>query len=229
MELFFRILTGPLKGKKISINEDLSFGRGRGHISLQDPQISTFHAKVEKSPKGDDFFLIDQGSKNGLKVNGARLTSVRLEPDVTIQIGTTLVKVEPALSAQESKRKLPWAQVLAQELERIKPEISDGEKEILAFDPMVRLDFVKGLQSPCTWLLGYGPRFAGSQSPDLPLFEPNAPEMCFELHPSPEGLRFFNKAAKIVLLNGQTVDQQVLKDGDIISIFQTSIKIGLGS
>ncbi len=224
MKLIFRILTGPLKGKKININSSLAIGRGAGHLSLEDPQISTLHAKVGEGPHGD-LFLLDQGSKNGLKVSGERVSSVRLKPGIQILVGGTLLEVQEPQADKPSP--LNWTQVLIRELEAFEKELRDQPVQVMAFDPLVSLRFIQGPQAPQLWALGYGPRKVGGQSLDLPLEEPGAPALCFELHPQPKGLSFVCPESSVVKLNGESVSSQALQDGDVISIFQTQIRVEL--
>jgi hypothetical protein len=55
---------------------------------LRDPNVSRRHAELRRSPSGD-WTIADLGSTNGLKVNGRRVGSTRLNPGDQVTMGTT--------------------------------------------------------------------------------------------------------------------------------------------
>ncbi len=65
---------------------EIVMGRGpECQLQLTDPGISRQHAKVNKS--GEDFVCIDLNSRNGTRVNGARITQVVLSDGDEITLG----------------------------------------------------------------------------------------------------------------------------------------------
>jgi hypothetical protein len=84
---------------------------------------------------------------------------------------------------------------------------------------------VRGVQANSKWVLGFGPRKIGASSLDLPIWEPGAPAVCFEILPSSDGLIFKTAHPDIVLLNGAGVDSEVLRLGDTIRIMDTIIEV----
>jgi hypothetical protein len=61
-------------------------------IVLRIPGISRYHALVQRCPGGVE--LIDQGSKNGILVGGARVTRAILTPGLRAQVGIAWIEVE---------------------------------------------------------------------------------------------------------------------------------------
>lgn len=55
---------------------------------LRDPNVSRRHAELSRSPSGD-WTIADLGSTNGVKVNGRRVGSTRLNPGDQVTLGTT--------------------------------------------------------------------------------------------------------------------------------------------
>jgi hypothetical protein len=55
---------------------------------LRDPNVSRHHAELRRSPQGD-WTIADLGSTNGIKVNGRRVGSTRLNSGDEVTLGTT--------------------------------------------------------------------------------------------------------------------------------------------
>jgi pSer/pThr/pTyr-binding forkhead associated (FHA) protein len=55
---------------------------------LPDPNVSRRHAELRRSETGD-WAIVDLGSTNGVKVNGRRVSSTRLQPGDQVTVGTT--------------------------------------------------------------------------------------------------------------------------------------------
>src|SRR5207302_1279816 len=58
---------------------------------LRDPKVSSRHANVEERDHG--YYLLDEGSSNGLKIDGNRVNEAHLLPGVSIQLGRTFLLV----------------------------------------------------------------------------------------------------------------------------------------
>lgn len=55
-------------------------------ITFEDPLVSRYHAEIEVGPLGA--VLIDKGSRNGVRVNGVRITEpTKLRPNDRIRLG----------------------------------------------------------------------------------------------------------------------------------------------
>jgi uncharacterized protein DUF4388/FHA domain-containing protein len=72
-----------------------TLGRHKNNdISVADPKVSSFHARIDRSPDG--FVLVDLNSRNGTFVNGKRIESGILKTGDEVRLGTArlLYKVD---------------------------------------------------------------------------------------------------------------------------------------
>ena len=81
-------------GRRVSVGEDpVSIGRlPECDIVLSDPNVSRRHAEVRR--RGNDFIVVDLGSTNGTRVNGAGVRERRLNDGDEITLGSTRVRFE---------------------------------------------------------------------------------------------------------------------------------------
>jgi hypothetical protein len=81
-------------GRRIPIGEDpVSIGRlPECDVVLSDPNVSRRHAEVRR--RGNDFVVIDLGSTNGTRVNGAGVRERRLADGDEILLGSTRMRFE---------------------------------------------------------------------------------------------------------------------------------------
>ena len=81
-------------GRRIAIGEDpVSIGRlPECDIVLSDPNVSRRHAEVRR--RGNDFVVVDLGSTNGTKVNGAGVRERVLVDGDDITVGGTHIRFE---------------------------------------------------------------------------------------------------------------------------------------
>ena len=81
-------------GRRVGIGEDpVSIGRlPECDILLSDPNVSRRHAEVRR--RGNDFVVVDLGSTNGTKVNGAGIRERVLVDGDEITVGGTHIRFE---------------------------------------------------------------------------------------------------------------------------------------
>ncbi len=139
-------------------------------------------------------------------------------PEVIPEVASPVVMPKP-------KTRI-WNEILVEFLEKNHPLMKVRPREVRPLQPAVVLDFVRGLQINSHWVLGYGPRQVGAASMDLPILEPGAPALCFELIPDDVGVWFETTQKDLVLLNGRPIDRQLLRVGDTIGIHETLIEVG---
>lgn len=280
---------GPLKDQVFQVKEGLKVGRAKGDVVLNDSKVSSLHAYVAK--EGAQLNLVDNGSKNGIRMNGARVSTVPLLVGAKFEIGDSLFEVfesessvsqvsqveadsvslakepdthasvptgtaakeignvnataeepytaeipkeflsqpvsNPKPAPEEELHARRWSDLLIEFIDQSLERIVDQPKAIVALNPSVRLSFIGGPQTETVWVLGYGPRKAGSNSIDLPIQEKGAPDICFEILPSPEGVTFRTNHPKDILVNGQGRASHSLKTGDVIGIGSTQIEVEL--
>ena len=118
-----------------------------------------------------------------------------------------------------------WSQLISTWAEENIDSVPNSKKPIAAFDQSINLVFLRGVQAETSWTLGYGPRVAGPRSMDLPIYEPKAPDPCFEILPTAKGIQFKTFHADQVLLNGKSVNSKELQHGDQITIHNSVIEV----
>lgn len=251
MALFLRILEGLRAGEQFELSPGLIIGRDGADISLSDPKVSSRHAVVEDSPEG--LVLKDNESKNGIYLLGRKVKKIPLLAGTEIKIGSSILvvferasrpepaaafpavpKVAPVESAPEEVPQAPapappprltWSQILERFVLEAADQVQDRPRRLIPLASALNLTFVRGIQSQTTWTLGYGPRRVGSACHDLPIYEEGAPDLCFELFPTPDGLHFRTPHPEVIKINGLSQGTCILKNGDLISILNTEIAV----
>ncbi|MFS4458954.1 FHA domain-containing protein [Bdellovibrio sp. HCB2-146] len=226
MVTFIEIILGSNEGSRFKVEAGLTLGRSKADIVIKDPKISSTHAKFGLNSK-DQLVLNDLDSSNGIYISGRRVKKVALLPGVIFEVGRTQFKVVTVQEeeAVDFSRFVTWRTIVsanlgAQEIPN-KPQLGNIE----AFSPPVKLTFIQGIQTEEELVLGYGPRKAGADSLDIELFEEDAPQEAFELVPGLGAVQIKIKEPGRVLLNNKRVNSEILKDGDLISLGNTLIKV----
>lgn len=80
-------MSSAVKGRKFELDQDETFlGRqNQNHIPIDDPSISGRHCSVVRN--GHRYTVVDLGSTNGTRLNGAKITKSALKPKDIIQVG----------------------------------------------------------------------------------------------------------------------------------------------
>jgi hypothetical protein len=142
-----------------------------------------------------------------------------------------VIRVSPAPQAPrpepEPEKPKTWFEVLLDHLSSKQRKIKDRPRVVAPFSPPITLRFLRGLQFETEWVVGYGPRRVGAKSMDFPIWEPQAPDICFEILPTPQGPAFKTVNTGMVLLNGNSIPSATLKSGDLISIFDCLIEVSM--
>lgn len=226
MALYIVVKTGPAQGETYSVSEGLTIGRKGAGVHLKDPKVSSRHAQVKRRADGL-LQLVDLGSKNGIFSAGERVSRLDLTPGMEFEIGSSVFAVfESGESSKEKKKKgkKRWNEVLSNFARQSLFQLENQPTPISPMRPALVLDFLRGPQVETRWVLGYGPRKIGRLSVDLPIFEEQASEICFEVFPSDEGI-CFKPLGEEVRLNGKKVSSEVLKVGDRIQILNTELEV----
>ena len=227
MALFFEVMEGDEAKGQHKIREGLEIGRTMGDILLNDPKVSSSHATVKKDENRGHFILIDKGSANGIRLNNRRIQRALLLPGVSIQIGKTTLRVVD----QEEEvffRPSDWKEQLRRLLNgRLQEEEEFERQQLSAFSKVVRLRFTQGIQLDTVWEVGYGPRMIGKQSLDLTVYDRDAPEICFQIHPDGEKVKFITPEPEKVKVNNRKHSETHLRTGDTISFATTKILVEL--
>ncbi len=120
------VVEGPLRGKVFEVTELASIGRGETcAVRLDGRHISRIHARLERS--GDGMLLKDNGSRNGIFVNGTALKEAVLRPDDEIEIGEHVLVFDPTSDPEKKPRAA--ATVVESISDPFAPGPSDGRFE----------------------------------------------------------------------------------------------------
>ena len=257
MALYLYVVKGPLKGDYFTLKDGLTIGRQESNLNLKDSKASAIHAKIKETQEGWILIDAQSTNGTRVKgqriqevqlepkmkiIIGRTVLEVRREKEIEIEI-EDLIEEErpPKLKNKKIKVKkdienealevdvetIPWSEVLLDFTKPFTAQVQDQMKAVVPLKPAVQLTFFRGLQFEQSYLIGYGPRKLGAHSIDLPIFEPQAPDLCFEVIPSANGPLYKTPSNSPVLLNGKNISSEVLKDGDIISIYETHIEVSL--
>ncbi|MGE0633582.1 MAG: FHA domain-containing protein, partial [Pseudobdellovibrionaceae bacterium] len=231
--LFFEIIEGPSQGKKCRITPGLQIGRSKGDFLVNDPKISSLHAQVEQDAKGN-LLLVDTGSSNGIVINQQKVRQIKIMRGVVFRLGKTAFKIvesdtfDPislALMGHETGHAFLRHKLQEQVLALGDPFVSLKTSNVYPFRYPMRMTFIQGIQAEEDWILGFGPRKAGSAQLDLFLKDPAAPDLAFELIPEKGGVNFRTFFPEIVKVNGDSLSSCTLHDDDVIEIGITRIQI----
>lgn len=88
------IESGPLEGACFTVELPCIIGRKECDFILDDRLVSRRHAELKSS--GNAVVLVDLDSKNGTKVNGAKISSSQLTRHDLVSIGSVNLRVLPA-------------------------------------------------------------------------------------------------------------------------------------
>jgi pSer/pThr/pTyr-binding forkhead associated (FHA) protein len=92
------VAAGPAAGRVVLLGqEEITLGRERDNtIALADPRVSRRHARIV--PVEGTWLLEDLESRNGVRLNGLRVTRAGLAPGDRIYLGETILSVEAGTS-----------------------------------------------------------------------------------------------------------------------------------
>ncbi|MBX9767732.1 MAG: hypothetical protein K2X47_10710, partial [Bdellovibrionales bacterium] len=147
-------------------------------------------------------------------------------PGVVFQIGASTFTVEASGQKQVNKvESLGWSTEIAGFLSSSSLRRVEAAHKVSPFHKLLELEFVTGPQLGAKWLLGYGPRSVGRVSPDLAIDEPKAPDQCFQLIPTVGGVEFLTDFPSEVRLNNESIRTEMLRDGDMIKVHDSTLKV----
>ncbi len=85
---FLKVVSGARQGLNVPLNagEALNIGRKRGELLLDDPLVSSAHARIV--PRDDGWVVQDLGSTNGTMIDGRLVREAALRPGAELAIGS---------------------------------------------------------------------------------------------------------------------------------------------
>src|SRR5438445_3166618 len=89
------VLEGPEQGTRVLLERPIFRigAHATNDLALSDPTVSKHHLEVAVVPEG--YRIADLGSSNGTLMGGARLGVVTVVEPVTLQLGQSVVRIEP--------------------------------------------------------------------------------------------------------------------------------------
>jgi pSer/pThr/pTyr-binding forkhead associated (FHA) protein len=91
-----RVVSGPMTGSTLPIGSDVVWvGRDPSQcevVLMSDPYISSRHFQITRDPATQQFYILDEGTANGTRVNRVPLqikTRTPLPEDAEIEVGMT--------------------------------------------------------------------------------------------------------------------------------------------
>lgn len=85
---------GPLRGKSFGLGDSASIGRDeKCAIRIEGTRVSRVHCLIEK--RGDALHIKDNASRNGIFINGRKVTEAALRPDDEIEVGEHVLVFDP--------------------------------------------------------------------------------------------------------------------------------------
>ena len=218
-------------GKRYPISPGTRIGRSTGEIILEDLKVSSFHAQVEEDARGN-LMLVDRGSSNGLLINGNKVLRIALLPSVNFIIGRTSFRVvQQVVPGVAKKTAAPkgWLETLTAQVPKIMAQNQPTPPDLMPFVDHVELEFIEGPRANQRVTLGYGPRKIGLEVLDIELLDPASPEVAFTLQPLHGEVFFQTDYPRTVLLNEDSRSTDKLKEGDMIRVGNTLIRVRIST
>lgn len=221
-------IEGPYEGQIFQLREGTEIGRARGQILLKkDSKVSSLHAVVTKDP-GGALVLVDQGSSNGLRVNGQKYKRVVLSDGLVVHIGRNVFRVTEKSAAEAAAPVQPqktWKDLIKEEASKLSPQRLVPKTAVRPFKQKLKLRFIEGIQSDEVMVAGFGPREFGSECLDFEIRESICPPVAFTVAPHSGGALFSTDFPKLVQINSEAESRKELIDGDLIRIGQSLIRV----
>lgn len=103
------VASGDNVGTRITVDRTVTLGRDpESDVVLNDDRASWQHARLED--RGDSWTLVDEGSTNGIFVNGSKVAEAVIRPGDKLLFGNTLISFElqdgVAAAANEAVQRL---------------------------------------------------------------------------------------------------------------------------
>lgn len=226
MVTFIEVMDGPQRGNQYKVQSDVTLGRTLADILIEDPKVSSTHAKFVINEKGN-YSLVDLESSNGLKINGRRVKKISLLPGVTFEIGSTQFRV--LLLEDESApifdKILTWRDRVRHKLGELITDYPIRSKNIFYTEQILQLEFIQGIQASEEVYVTYLPRRAGFGNLDINLKDTEVPKDAFELIRDNNHIRIRIFSPGLIKLNDKAVSAATLESEDIISFGSTRIKV----
>ena len=247
-DAFLKIVSGPKQGLNIPlpIQEQLLIGRKRGDLVINDPLLSSSHARIYA--REDSWYIQDLGSTNGTTVNGQLIRESALRPGAEIGIGNskmvlfvglTALKEEENSSAKASNSRLEIAWLLDEELIEIKGtsdrthSASDVIDKDLRIPPGLKtvIEVMSGQDAGKIFPCEKGNLTIGRRTGEVPLTDLEVSRRHAVIEMFGREMIFLRDldSTNGTFHNGRRIDIARLQNSDTIGIGRTVLRVRIGS
>jgi pSer/pThr/pTyr-binding forkhead associated (FHA) protein len=223
--LFENIESGKIH--KFALKDFMLIGRSEDNdVILNHKKISSQHAKIVKDDKS--YYLIDLGSRNGIKINGNKAKNIKLDNLNEVIIGSFKIKImtENEVSEQKKSKEKKYFEEFEDLFQKTIKKSKNDPQNLVSLTPALKLNVISGLNAGQCFLLGYGPRLFGPLSLETMILDEEKPGFEFII------FNFKNKnyiqplSKNILLFNSNYVNhKQTIKNGDIYQFGKTRFEI----
>lgn len=207
-------------GRELQLHKKVfSIGRQEENdLPLDDPLVSRKHATIRC--EGEEFWLRDEKSRNGVLLNGNPVTATRLSDGDEIQIGEYRIKF---LAGTEKERKVAPLPIAA----------GEGETVVLtqvmaAQRPDCWLEVTEGPHQGARFEVSQDRVIIGRGQADVVILDPKISRQHAVLEWTEEGYRLTDHGSvNGCLVNGKPVKSCLVAPGDTIRLGGTTLKMAM--
>jgi len=233
-DLLLKILTGPKMGYSLPLKDqkEIRIGRKRGTLLLQDPLISSEHARLYI--RGTKWYVQDLGSTNGVYLAGELIKDCLLPPDVDVLIGGTTIRItshQQPIATSPIQPQLNIAWLLDEERVRDLPKELNKNDEIdnfLRLPPSLNavLEVISGKDQGKVFRCQTGNINIGRKIGEIPLTDQEVSRRHAIIECFGREMIFFRdlESTNGTLHNGEKIRTARLQNGDSIEVGKTVMR-----
>ncbi len=241
---FLKVVRGARQGLNIRLDPDkpLIIGRKRGDLLLDDPMVSSTHARIAAREEG--WVIEDLGSTNGTMVDGRLVRETLLRPGAEITVGNTHMVLFVGLAEAGAERpgggrpaqeEIAW--LLDEELEELRgsPDRTRNAADII--DQNLRLppglhamvEVVAGQDAGKVFRFTRGQVTVGRKQGEVPLGDLEVSRRHAVIEVFGREMVFLRDLGSTngTYHNGRRVSVARLRSGDTVGVGRTVLKLRL--
>jgi pSer/pThr/pTyr-binding forkhead associated (FHA) protein len=233
-QLLLKILTGPRAGYSLPLNDkkEILIGRKKGHIILEDPLISSQHARLFLQK--NVWYIQDLGSTNGTFLMGQRIKEEPLPPDTDLSIGGSTLRIttnQQPIASNTNIQPLESAWLLDEERVRELPQERSEQDEIdnaLRLPPSLQavLEVISGDDQGKIFRCQTGNINIGRKIGEIPLTDKEVSRRHAIIEFFGREMIFFRDLGSTngSIHNGEKIKTTILQNGDSIEVGKTVMR-----
>jgi len=233
-DLLLKILTGPKMGYSLPLKDqkEIRIGRKRGTLILQDPLISSEHARLYL--RGDQWYVQDLGSTNGVYISGEQVKDSPIPPEVDLLVGGTTIRItnnQQPIASSPIQQQLNIAWLLDEERVRDLPKERNKNEEIdnfLRLPPSLSavVEVISGKDEGKVYPCQTGNINIGRKIGEIPLTDQEVSRRHAIIEFFGREMIFFRdlESTNGTLHNGEKIQTARLKNGDSLEVGKTVMR-----